>query len=312
MISVRYHIVSIAAVFLALAVGVVLGSSSLSGRLLEGVGQEKEQLQQRVDELGQRNDRLRAQVATADRFDSSIAPMAVRGQLDGRSVVLISSADVPDAERAAVAEVLRDSGADMTGQVRLGEALSDPERASSLEGVITQLLPAGVQLPTAADPGTQAGGLIGPLALLRQDGQPQVDEQARAAAFAGLAEGGFATASPGLRPAQLAVVLTGGEQRGEQAGDRAAILARFATQVDAAGQGAVLAGTSGSAAGAGAVGVARADPAITSSLSTVDNADSGAGRVAVVLAAREQAEHRAGHYGTASSAQGPVPDTTRG
>lgn len=309
MISVRYHIVSIAAVFLALAVGVVLGSSSLSGRLLEGVGDQKEQLQQRVDRLSDQRDDLRAQVATSDRFDRSIAPMAVSGQLDGRSVVLISSADVPDAERDAVAQLLRDSGADMTGQVHLGEALSDPERASSLEGVLPQLLPAGVQLPTAADPGTQAGGLIGPLSLLKPDGQPQVGEEARAAAFAGLSDGGFATASPGLRPAQLAVVLTGGRQDGENAGDKAAILARFARQIDAAGQGAVLAGTSGSAAGTGAVGVARADPAITSSLSTVDNADTGAGRVAVVLAAREQVDRKAGQYGVASSAQGPVPDT---
>ena len=34
MISLRYHIVSITAVFLALAVGVVLGSTAISGRLL--------------------------------------------------------------------------------------------------------------------------------------------------------------------------------------------------------------------------------------------------------------------------------------
>ncbi|MCA1279946.1 copper transporter [Saccharopolyspora sp. 7B] len=36
-------------------------------------------------------------------------------------------------------------------------------------------------------------------------------------------------------------------------------------------------------------------------------ADSPQGRVAAVLALREQLDHRAGHYGTASSAQGAVP-----
>ncbi len=153
-------------------------------------------------------------------------------------------------------------------------------------------------------------GLIGPLALLNpQTGQPQTGGQERAAAFAGLADGGFAVASPGLRPAQLAVMLTGGRIDGDSAGDKAATLARFATQIDRAGQGAVLAGDAGSADGNGAVGVARADPAMASTLSTVDNADSGSGRVAIVLAAREQADRQAGHYGVASSAQGPVPAT---
>ncbi|MGP4021331.1 copper transporter [Saccharopolyspora sp. 5N708] len=310
MISLRYHIVSIAAVFLALAVGVVMGSSSVSDRLLAGLGDQRQSLQDQVNALNSERTALRAQVAAADRFDSTVGPMAVQDQLAQRSVVLITSADTSDQQRDAVAQLLRTAGADVTGEVHLGHAFTDPDRADQLRLVVTELLPAGVQLPTAADPGTLAGGLIGPLTLLNpQSGQPQTGDQERAAAFAGLADGGFATASPGLRPAQLAVVLTGGRIDGDGAGDQAATLARFATQIDRAGQGAVLAGDAGSADGTGAVGVARADPAIASILSTVDNMGSGAGRVAVVLAVREQADRQSGHYGVASSAQGPVPDT---
>lgn len=304
----RYHIVSVAAVFLALAVGVVLGSTSISDRLLAGVGAERESLQGQVEQLGAERSALKAQVAGSGQFESAVAPMAVQGQLAQRSVVLISSAEVPDQQRTVVSELLRDAGADLTGEVRLGDGFADPDRADQLRRVVTELLPAGLQLPTAADPGTLAGGLIGPLSLLDpQTGQPQTGDQERAAAFSGLADGGFATASPGLRPAQLAVVLTGGRIDGDRAGDKAATLARFATQVDRAGQGAVLAGGTGSADGTGAVGVARADPAIASNLSTVDNADRGSGQVAIVLAVREQADRQAGHYGVASSAQGPVP-----
>ncbi|KAA5827176.1 copper transporter [Saccharopolyspora hirsuta] len=310
MISMRYHIVSIAAVFLALAVGVVLGSTSMSDRLLAGVGNQRDSLQEQVEQLNSERSALKAQVAASEQFDSAVAPMAVQGQLAQRSVVLISSAEAPDQQREAMSQLLRDAGADLTGEVRLGEGFADPDRADQLRRVVTELLPAGVQLPTAADPGTLAGGLIGPLALLDpQSGQPQTGDPERAAAFAGLADGGFATASPGLRPAQLAVVLTGGHLDGDRAGDEAATLARFATQIDRAGQGAVLAGGPGSADGTGAVGVARADPAIASNLSTVDNVDGGSGRVAVVLAVREQADRQAGHYGVASSAQGPVPST---
>ncbi|MFI0465638.1 copper transporter [Saccharopolyspora sp. 5N102] len=310
MISLRYHIVSIAAVFLALAVGVLVGSTSLSGRLLAGVGDEQRSLQAQVDDLNAERTTLKTQVAAADTFGSAVGPMAVQGQLAQRSVVLITSDNTDDQQRDAVGQLLRAAGADVTGEVRLGKSVADPGRADQLRRVVTELLPAGVQLPTAADPGTMAGGLIGPLALLNpQSGQPQTGDQERAAAFAGLADGGFATASPGLRPAQLAVVLTGGRIESDRAGDKAATLARFAAQLDRAGQGAVLAGGAGSADGTGPVGVVRADPALASSLSTVDNLDSASGRVAVVLALREQAERQAGHYGVASSAQGPVPET---
>jgi copper transport outer membrane protein MctB len=309
-ISLRYHIVSIAAVFLALALGVVVGSTSISDRMLAGLGNERQSLRARVDDLSAERTALKAQVAAAERFDSAVGPMVVQDKLAQRSVVLITAADASEQQRDAVAQLLRAAGADVTGEVRLGAAFADPDRADQLRRVVTELLPAGLQLPTAADPGTLAGGLVGPLVLLNpQTGQPQTGDQERAAAFAGLADGGFAIASPGLRPAQHAVVLTGGRIDGDSAGDKAATLARFATQLDQAGQGAVLAGDAGSAAGTGAVGVTRADPAMASTLSTTDNVDSASGRVAVVLAVKEQADHQAGHYGVAASAQGPIPGT---
>ncbi len=72
--------------------------------------------------------------------------------------------------------------------------------------------------------------------------------------------------------------------------------------------GAVLAGRSGSAGATGAVGVARADPDVVARLSTVDDVQSGAGRVAAVLALHEQLDGRAGSYGTgASAASGSAP-----
>ena len=62
------------------------------------------------------------------------------------------------------------------------------------------------------------------------------------------------------------------------AGDAAAVTARMAAELDrAGGAGAVLAGRTGSADATGAVGVARADPAITAGLSTVDDVQTGSG-----------------------------------
>jgi hypothetical protein len=70
----------------------------------------------------------------------------------------------------------------------------------------------------------------------------------------------------------------------------------------------VLAGRAGSADATGAVGVARADPAITADLSTVDDVQSGSGQVSAVLALREQVDGRSGRYGTAvTAADGVAP-----
>jgi electron transfer flavoprotein alpha/beta subunit len=113
--------------------------------------------------------------------------------------------------------------------------------------------------------------------------------------------------SQGVQPAQLAIVLTGSQETGDGAGDRAATIARFATQLDRSGAGTVLAGDQGSADGSGALGVVRADTSATSILSTVDNVDSAAGRVATLMALREQLDGGAGRYGIAGNAQAPAP-----
>ena len=127
---------------------------------------------------------------------------------------------------------------------------------------------------------------------------PQVSHDDADSVLTGLTSAGFVR--PGTLPgaANLVLVLTGGAQDGVDAADSAAVYARLAAQLDLAGAGAVLAGRSGSAGATGAVGVARADPDVVARLSTVDDVQSGAGRVAAVLALHEQLDGRAGSYGT--------------
>lgn len=312
MISLRYHIISIAAVFLALAVGVVLGSTTLSRSLLSGLSDENGDLAAQVTHLQNEKNAQDARLADADDFATSVGPLAVEGQLAQRTVVLITTADARPADRDALKTLVTNAGGTVTGELQLTDQFSDPRKADQLRDIVVRLLPAGVQLPTAADPGTIAGGLVGPLVLIRKDdNKPQATPAETAAAFAGLTEGGFLRASQGIQPAQLAIVLTGGAATGDGAGDRAATIARFATQVDRSGAGTVLAGTAGSASGTGPVGVVRADTAATSILSTVDNVHTAAGRVVTVLALREQLAGGAGRYGDDGNAQSPAPGAPR-
>lgn len=304
----RYHVVSVAAFFLALSLGVLLGSTSLSERLLSSVGEEQGTLRAEAAGLREENRTLQTELVGADRFGSAVGSQAVRGRLDGRSVVMITTWDVPVQERDAMRGLLVHAGANVTGVVRLTDRVADPGQADQLRRVVTGLLPAGAQLPATADPGTLVGGLLGSLTLLDpQTAQPQVSPQERASAVGGLAGGGFAQLDDRVAPAELAVVLTGGRYDGNGAGVATSTIANLATQLDRGGGGAVLAGKAGSATGSGPVGVARTDPVAAPVLSTVDNADTAFGRVAVILALAEQQERRAGHYGVASNAQDVVP-----
>lgn len=313
MISLRYHIVSIAAVFLALAVGVVLGSTALNGSLLSGLSDQKGELASKVSALESERNGLNAELAKSDSFAAGVGPLAVQGQLDKRSVVLVTTPDAKPADRDALKQLIGKAGAKVTGELQLTEAFTDSNKSDQLREIVTRSLPSGAQLPTASDPGTLAGGLFGTLLQLdKNNSKPQASEEETTAALSGLTDGGFIRPNDGIKPGQLTVVLTGGAATGEAAGDQASTLARFATQMDRSGAGTVLAGGRGSAEGTGAVGVARADTASTSILSTVDNVHSPAGRVSTVLALREQLEGKSGRYGVAGNAQSPVPGAPSG
>ena len=308
MISLRYHIISIAAVFLALAVGVVLGSTALSGSLLSGLSNEKGQLASQVSDLQAQNNALNARLNDADAFAGSVGPKVVQGALDKRSVIMITTEDAKPADRDALKQLIQSSGATVTGELQLTSAFLDPAKADQLRQVVTRLQPAGSTFPTAGDPGTLAGALVGSVLVLNKDtAKPQATSDELAAAISGLTDGGFVKASPTIGPGQLAVVLTSGQAMGDGAGDKAATLARFATQLDRSGAGAILAGDPASAQGTGAIGVVRADTSATSILSTVDNVSTSAGRIATILALKEQLDGAVGRYGIAGNAQAPAP-----
>ncbi|MGH3437476.1 MAG: copper transporter [Sciscionella sp.] len=308
MISLRYHVISITAVFLALAIGVVLGSTTLSNTLLSGLSGQKEQLGKQVSDLQAQNSSLRSRLASGEQFAKGVGPLAVRGALDKRTVAVITTSSAKPADRDALTSLIKSAGGSVTAQVQLTDAFSDPAKADRLRDLVTRMIPAGAQLPTASDPGTLAGGLLGDLLLLNKaNNKPQANPNEIASAISGLTDGGFLTASGNVAPAQLAIVLTGGGLHGDGAADRASTLAHFAAQMQRSGAGTVLAGTSGSAGGSGALGVVRADTAASSILSTVDDADTAAGQVTTVLALRAQLNSQPGRFGTAGNAQAAIP-----
>jgi hypothetical protein len=305
MISFRYHVVSTCAVLLALALGVVLGASSLSQTMLGAVSADRAGLSGQVGVLTADRDAARAQQTQSDRVLGAAAPALLAGRLAERSVVLLAAPDAAPADLDAVSGLVAQAGGRVTGQLGLTDAALAPDRADALRALVTRVLPAGVQLPTTTDAGTLAGSLLG--ALVTSGRGPRSSPAEVGTAFTALADGGFLAPGPAPAPAQVALVVTGdGPAASPDAAGRATTLAHLAGAVHAGGAGTVVA----SRAVPGEVAAVRADRDL-SGVSTVDGVGTTAGRIATVLAAGEQARGRSGSYGAAPGAAA-LPDAPTG
>ncbi|OCB60504.1 channel-forming protein [Mycobacterium malmoense] len=307
MISLRQHALSLAAVFLALAVGVVLGSGLLSDTLLSSLRDEKRDLHTQIDGLNDQKNVLNEKLSAANSFDTQLAGRMVHDALGGKSVVVFRTPDAHDDDVAAVTKFIGQAGGAVTGTVSLTNEFVEANSAEKLQTVVnSSILPAGQQLSTKlVDQGSQAGDLMGIALLINANpAVPPVEEAQRDTVLAALRDTGFITYQPAehMGAANAALIVTGGALP-QDAGNRGVSVARFAAAMAPHGSGTLLAGRDGSATGAAAVAVARADAAMNSAVSTVDDVDTAPGRITAVLGLHDLVNGgHAGQYGTGHGA----------
>ena len=292
MITLRSHVISLAAVFLALAVGVMLGSGLLSNTLLSGLRDDKHELQNQINTLTDDKNRLNEKLNAAEVFDGQMTPRMVHDALAGKAVVIFRTPDAVNDDVDAVSKTITAAGGSVSGTVTLTDEFVDANAAEKLLSVVNSpIIPAGRQLSTkSVDQGSQAGDLLG-IALLRgrDPAAPAVDDNQRETVLATLRDTGFITVgNQRVGVADSAVIVTGGAL-GQDAGNRGTTVARFAAGMAPHSMGTVLAGRDGSASGTGAVAVVRSDAALGGAVSTVDDIDSQAGRITAVLALQQLA-----------------------
>src|SRR3712207_5516871 len=97
-IDFRYHLVSLIAVFLAVALGIVIGTTALNAPILEDLEGEVAALAEYKRELETQTQGLQAQLDSGDAFEAAVAPPLVAGSLTGRSVVLVATDEDVDTE----------------------------------------------------------------------------------------------------------------------------------------------------------------------------------------------------------------------
>lgn len=290
MITLRSHVISLAAVFLALAIGVALGSGLLSNTVLSGLRDDKNEMQTQIDTLTDDNNALNEKLSAAGDFDAQMAPRILRDSLANKTVMLFRTPDAADGDVEALTRVVEQAGGRVAGTVGLTQEFVDANSAEKLLSVVNSpIVPAGSQLSTGSvDQGSQAGDLLGIALLLNKDPKvAPVDEAQRANVLAALRDTGFVTyGTERIGAANTALVVTGGAL-GDDAGNQGATVARFAAGLAPHGSGTVLVGRDGSASGTSAVAVTRSDAALSSVVSAVDDVDSESGRITTVLALSE-------------------------
>ncbi|HET6816988.1 MAG TPA: copper transporter [Mycobacteriales bacterium] len=309
MIDFRYHVVSIVAVFLALALGLFIGSTSLRGPVANFINSRTDQVVGQNRQLRSEISSLQASVRDEQQFETATQPYITGNVLAGESVVVVSAPGTDGGTRTRLISALTAAGANVTGDVRLQDALLDPNQRTFLETLVARLGVPGHDVP----PGTgaqRAMSLLAQVLGIRPQSTP-VPPTATARVLAGFTDGNLVTVNGSVaRSASLAVVLAppppsaNADPKTVQSQDD--LLLDLVRALDHSAVGAVLAGPLASA-DTGLLKAARADKLLTANVSTVDGVDLPRGIIATVLALAQQAKGGVGSYGTQSGASGPVP-----
>lgn len=294
MINFRYHLVSIAAIFLALAAGVALGSGPLDSA--KNILGDSKSTATSVDQ----SDLASFESAYAKKTGMSL----VAGKLKGQSVAVFTLPGARADQVQGLKSAMTSGGATVTGEVAFTSKLLDSASRQFAEGV-TQQASKGIQgVATSGDSYLQVGSALGRAYLAKKTTQVDVSASTISAAFA---EGGLISVT--VKPTQLASIamIVAGPNAANGAQGQGDIVTQIASGFDAQAMGTVLAGPSASSRDGGFLQVLRSSDA-ASHVSTVDVTDSAAGQLIAVLVAAREIGDNAGSFGTSRSADGAIPN----
>jgi hypothetical protein len=106
MVNLRYHIVSLTAVFLALGLGILAGTTVIDQQVVSGLKANTAALRNDLDRVRGNVSDLQRQLEVWDRFGTAIEPPLLEGRLAGRAVVILSDRRVPGEVISELTEAL--------------------------------------------------------------------------------------------------------------------------------------------------------------------------------------------------------------
>jgi Copper transport outer membrane protein, MctB len=285
-IDFRYHLVSIIAVFLALAVGLVLGATALSGPALSGLQRVEKTVSRDNAALEKEKVALENQVSADQTFAAAAAPRLLPGLLTGEKVVLVLAPNYDSAVPTGLTTALHLAGATVTGTVSLNSSFLDTSGANEahLKQIAYNLArETGVSLPAELPSpiGAQQAAAKVLAASLLTSGDSYLSAADSQTILTGLSTNNFLSVSSGsIQPASLAILVTPGGPP-SQSGSR--VLVATAVALRNAGKGTVMVGAAQSV---GSPSVISAEDK-ANQVSTVDFADTETGQITTVWALRQ-------------------------
>jgi hypothetical protein len=342
MINFRFHLVSLIAIFLALGLGVLMGSTVVDQAIVDRLDREISDVRAEASARGAENDELRDELDRAQDLLGALAPFAVEDRLrDVPVAVLVERGVDDDAVDAAVA-LLDAAGAQLPGVVWFDDRwrLAGDDDVADLRAVtngagstatvrrqalqmLAQRLAGVSSSPSGPDGGAPPGeGTVAPGTepatvppTVPPTSAPPVPgaatELLRALAGAGFVElEDFPRDLPGEPWARMPRVLlvTGTDSSLLGTG----LTEHLAASLQRRGVGVVVAEVyedhgDVDAPGRGDLLAPIRQGDLGDTVSTVDTLDRDAGRIAVVLALEALAVPAFGHYGAGTGAAAPLP-----
>lgn len=312
MIDFRYHVVSIVAVFLSLALGLFLGSTTLQGRVFDDLKGRTDKVTHERDLLNSQLDTARTQLRADEKFDKALLPYAVTGRLSGQLVTVVSAPGTSDSVRKQVLAAVDAAGGTLSADVRLQSAITDPKQDAFLSGLAERVSipghPAAASADGAQRAAQQLAAVLGVRPAAHAVSPTTVDTVLSAYTTGKLLTLGSEVATQ--RPGTLAIVLTGAAP--SPTADPAVVKAQqdfvldLANDLDESSLGVVLA-VPRPVTGATTADMTQAASdvtGLTDKISTVSGVDTAAGQIATIFALAAQADGNAGRFGPQGS---PLP-----
>ena len=134
MVNFRFHLVSLTAVFLALGLGLVIGSTVVDRVTVETIEGQLDQVRDRADRVNAENEELVADLDRARQFGDQAGRRLVEGRLRDVPVLVIAVEGGPEDRTVELERALASAGASFAGRVTMTERWS-LESEEDVEGL---------------------------------------------------------------------------------------------------------------------------------------------------------------------------------
>ena len=303
MIDFRYHLVSLISVFLALAVGVVLGAGPLQNSLGTALNDQVTALRENRNATQAKLEQTETAVNERDSYITQAATSLLPGTLASKNVAMVLLPDAKAEDADAIAAQLKNAGATVTGRVSLTSTWVDLSRENYRSTFSGQ-----VQGHLGSTNSKDANGILGEAlakALTANDDSSRVLMDMLSVTVDKSGTPFISVDSTPTAAAEMIVVV--GPRPQASSGKGATVEASPGEDPKAAGRAPTV--VVGSADGdGGVVGIIRSEKA---KVTTIDSVGQIAASVSTPLALASTRAGTTGHYGFDKGAEAVMPPVTK-